>query len=277
MEYAAKRPDRSLPPAHPVCCELVVMMIDEQSRESGPAGVRPRVPAGRRIYALGDIHGRADLLQRMHQLIRDDATDHAPDRAVVVYLGDYVDRGPQSFVVVDMLINDPLAGFETVCLKGNHDDFLLRFAATGEHAEVWLMNGAQATLASYGVDVYGPPSSAVEMGYLWADFRAALPDDHQQFFQGLRLSHREGDYLFVHAGIRPGVALSLQTPFDLMWIREEFLNSDEDFGAVVVHGHTPLPEPEIKLNRISIDTCAYNSGCLTCLVLEDGERRFLST
>ena len=253
------------------------MTIDEQSCESGPASGRPRAPAGRRVYAIGDIHGRRDLLQRVHQLIRDDAADHAPDCVAIIYLGDYVDRGLQSFEVVDMLTNDPLDEFETVYLKGNHDDFLLRFAATGEHGDAWLMNGAQATLASYGVDVYGPPRSAVEMEYLWAKFQAALPDDHQKFFQGLRLSHGEGDYLFVHAGIRPGVALSQQNPFDLMWIREDFLNSDEDFGVVVVHGHTPLPEPEIKLNRISIDTCAYNSGCLTCLVLEGGERRFLST
>jgi len=272
-EYAAKRSDRSPPPARPIRCRQFVMPNDEQSRESDPAGSRPRVPAGRRIYAIGDIHGRADLLQSVHQLIRDDAADYVPDGVAVIYLGDYIDRGPHSFEVINLLINDPLTGFETVFLKGNHDDFLLRFAETGENASWWLINGAEATLASYGVNV----SSAVERECLWADFRAALPYNHQQFFQGLRLSHREGDYLFVHAGIRPGVALSQQTPFDLMWIREEFLEADEDFGVVVVHGHTPRPEPEIALNRISIDTFAYHSGCLTCLVLEGEERSFLST
>ena len=249
---------------------------------AGRPGARPediaaRTPNGTRVYAVGDIHGRADLLRRLHRNILDDAEDARAARKVVVYIGDYVDRGPDSFGVVDMLIEEPLEGFERHHLKGNHEDFLLRFLESGADGEVWMMNGARATLESYGVEwsdmAYGPDGLAAARRK-FADF---MPESHLRFFHGLELRHSEGDYLFVHAGVRPGVPLAEQRPFDLMWIREAFLDSDADHGRVVVHGHTISPAPEVRPNRIGIDTGAFRSGRLTALVVEGVERRFLAT
>lgn len=244
---------------------------------SRPENAATRVPDGTRVYAVGDIHGRADLLRSLHRKILDDAADAEAQRLVVVYIGDYVDRGPDSFGVVDMLIEEPLAGFERHHLKGNHEDFLLRFLETGSHGEVWMINGARATLGSYGVEwsdmAYGVDGLAAAR-QKFADF---MPESHFQFFRGLELQHQEGDYLFVHAGIRPGVPLGEQRAFDLMWIREVFLDSSADHGVVVVHGHTIAPEPEVLPNRIGIDTGAFHSNRLTALVVEGAERRFLHT
>jgi serine/threonine protein phosphatase 1 len=249
---------------------------------AGRPGARPekvaaRAPEGTRVYAIGDIHGRADLLGRLHREILDDAADAGDIRKVAVYIGDYVDRGPDSFGVVEMLIEEPLHGFERHHLKGNHEDFLLRFLESGSHGEVWMMNGARATLESYGVEwsdlAYGADGLATARRK-FADF---MPESHLRFFHGLELRHREGDYLFVHAGIRPGVPLAEQRPFDLMWIREAFLESEADHGCVVVHGHTIETEPQVRPNRIGIDTGAFHTGRLTALVVEGAERRFLAT
>lgn len=237
----------------------------------------PRVAAGCRIYAIGDIHGRADLLRRLHGKIAADMAKGAPERLVLVYLGDYVDRGPDSFEVIDLLINDPIPGFEAVYLKGNHEDFLLRFIDAKDRGETWLMNGAPATLASYGIDVFGIADRFLDMEAVRDDFQAALPASHLRFLRNLTLSHRAGDYLFVHAGIRPDVPVDEQDPFDMMWIRDEFLCSGMNFGVVVVHGHSQTHAPESFENRIGIDTGAYRSGVLTCLVLEGGGQRFLHT
>ncbi len=236
-----------------------------------------RVAAECRIYAIGDIHGRADLLRRLHGKIAADIAEGAPERLVLVYLGDYVDRGPLSFEVIDLLINEPMMGFETVYLKGNHEDFLLRFIDGEDCGEAWMMNGAPATLASYGIDIFGIAGRFLDMEAVRDDFRAALPANHLQFLRNLTLSYRAGDYLFVHAGIRPDVPIDGQDPFDLMWIREEFLYSDMNFGFVVVHGHSQSHGPESLENRIGIDTGAYRTGILTCLVLEGIEQRFLHT
>ena len=257
------------------------------SRHQTPAtaGPRPenaaaRAPEGTRVYAVGDIHGRADLLGRLHRKILDDAADAAdagPRRLVVVYVGDYVDRGPDSFGVVEALIEKPLAGFERHHLKGNHEDFLLRFLETGSHGETWMMNGARATLESYGVEWSDMAYGADGLAAARQKFADAMPESHLRFFHGLEPKHREGDYLFVHAGIRPGVALDEQRAFDLMWIRDAFLDSDDDHGVVVVHGHTIAPAPEVRPNRIGIDTGAFQSNRLTALVVEGAERRFLVT
>jgi len=245
---------------------------------SHPENVAARAPEGTRVYAIGDIHGRADLLGRLHRKILADAADATAMRKVVVYIGDYVDRGPDSFGVVNMLIEDPLDGFERHHLKGNHEDFLLRFLDPGAHDDgTWMLNGARQTLESYGVEwsdmAYGADGSAAAR-QKFADF---MPESHRSFFQGLELSHREGDYLFVHAGIRPGVPVEAQRPFDLMWIRDAFLDSDADHGCVVVHGHSIVPEPEMRPNRIGIDTGAFRSNRLTALVVDGAERRFLHT
>jgi len=235
-----------------------------------------RVPDDRRIYTVGDIHGRIDLLNELHGLIVADAETVQNLKKTVVYLGDYVDRGPGTFEVLDVLINEPLAGFEAVHLKGNHEDMMLEFLA-GPPEPLWISNGGLATLDSYGVE---PPAAL----YLPADLetfrrrlQGALPSDHLDFLQSLRLCHTEGDYFFVHAGIRPGVPLEAQNPHEMMWIRDRFLLSDADFGKRVVHGHTPNLVPEVFENRIGIDTGAFYTECLTCLVLEGAEHRFLHT
>jgi serine/threonine protein phosphatase 1 len=235
-----------------------------------------RVPPGRRIYAVGDVHGRSDLLDHLHQLILEDAEAGAPSERVVVYLGDYVDRGPNSFDVLEMLIEEPLPGFRCVHLKGNHEDMMLRFVE-GPADLNWLINGGDATLASYGLSLLGIATQPDDLEAIRRQFGALLPSWHRRFLEGLALWHEEGDYLFVHAGIRPGVPLAEQRPSDLVWIRDAFLSAASDLGHRVVHGHTISREPEVTANRIGIDTGAFFSDRLTCLVLEGSDVRFLST
>ena len=235
-------------------------------------------PPETRVYAIGDIHGRLDLLGELRGRIADDLARAPVARAVVVYLGDYIDRGPASKQVIEALIAEPMAGMMEIHLKGNHEDLLLRFHDSGDLGETWLMNGGGATLASYGVEAAGDPFDALwRLDELRGELRRRLPARHLAFLRGLALDHREGGYLFVHAGVRPGIALAAQSAEDRIWIRDEFLSSDADFGAFVVHGHTPRPAPVIKDNRIGIDTMAYRSGTLTCLALEGTERRFITT
>ena len=245
-----------------------------------PAGVlekRPRVPAGARVYAIGDIHGRLDLLLRLHDMSRRDAETSGAARRIVVYLGDYIDRGPDSYGVVDLLATQPLDGFEHVYLKGNHEDLLLRFVTDGSLARSWLGNGGGPTLKSYGVSTLGILLGQSGLQRMRSKLERSIPADHLAFFRSLVLSHLEGDYLFVHAGVRPGVPLDRQDAEDLMWIRKEFLVAEDDFGKMVVHGRSIVSEPEIKPNRIGIDTGAFRSDCLTCLVLDGATRRFLDT
>ncbi len=237
----------------------------------------PKVPEGTRVCVVGDVHGRADLLHKLHEQILEDAMAFAGGRKVVVYLGDYVDRGLQSREVIDLLLDAPLAGFDAVYLKGNHEQFLLEFLADASIGPTWMFNGGDATLYSYKVGRTGMWSGDEALSRLQADFRANLPERHLAFFRSLDLSHVEGDYLFVHAGVRPDVPLEQQKESDLLWIREEFLNAQADYGRVVVHGHTIAPGPEVKANRIGIDTGAFATGRLTCLVLEDESRTFLQT
>lgn len=234
---------------------------------------RPSVPVGSRVYAIGDIHGRADLLERLLATIEDDASSSAATRRVVVFLGDYVDRGPQSRRVVERLMAGPPPGFSWVCLRGNHEDSMLRFMDDEQIAQSWLRNGGLATIQDYAD---GQPTGET-LDELRATFARTVPRDHLEFMEGLPLRHVEGRYVFVHAGLRPGRALAAQTGRDMMWIRDEFLLSNASFGHVVVHGHTISGEPEIRPNRIGIDTGAYASGRLTALVLEGKARRFLST
>jgi serine/threonine protein phosphatase 1 len=244
-------------------------------RRSADAPV-PRVPSGTRVYAIGDIHGRADLLDELHRAILADA-DSAPERRVAIYLGDYVDRGLQSRLVVDMLLDDPLPGFERIHLKGNHEAALLDFLGDIRVGPGWTQFGGAATLMSY--DAGRVTSDAPEAAFAAAQkaFAERLPSDHRAFFESLPLRHEEGDYLFVHAGVRPGIPLDRQVEEDLLWIRNEFLDWREPFERIVVHGHTITDEPDVRGNRIGIDTGAFATGRLTCLVLEGTERRFLST
>ena len=238
----------------------------------------PALPKGQLLYAVGDIHGRLDLLRNLLQLIEDDA--HARSRATrrtLVFLGDYVDRGPDSGGVVADLIARAFQGFDTHFLKGNHEAILLNFLDDPLHLDHWLMNGGQATMDSYGVDTRTLAETRSRPEAWRKAFAAALPEAHVRFFRTLKLSVTIGDYLFVHAGVRPGVSLAAQSEDDLVWIRRPFLDHAGSFGKVVVHGHTPALLPVIKPNRIGIDTGAVFSDRLTALRLEDGARAFLHT
>ena len=241
-----------------------------------PAPVSAHMPAGSRIYAIGDMHGRLDLVERLRTVIVEDARRHPIERKVVVYLGDYVDRGPDSRGVIDLLARETLPGFESVFLKGNHEDSMLQFLVDPGVAPAWMNYGGDATLYSYGVR---PPDvrKIDELLAAQTAFIEALPPEHLEFLRALKLVHIEGDYAFVHAGFREGVPIEFQTPEDMMWIRNEFLSSAADFGKIAVHGHTITDHPEIRPNRIGIDTGAFATGTLTCLVLEGAERRFLAT
>jgi len=235
-------------------------------------------PPGTRIYAIGDIHGRLDLLSELHRMILDDAMWHAAARQLVVYLGDYVDRGPDSAAVLDLLLDRPLAGFEIVHLLGNHEDSLARFLDDIDVGPAWLRYGGVATLASYGVEVRPDlRSDEAELLRLQSAARRSVPGRHLDFINTMSLMHAEGGYAFVHAGIRPGVAFDRQSRDDLLWIRDEFLQSKADHGKVVVHGHTIYDSPDVQSNRIGIDTGAFFSGRLTCLVLDGVYRSFLQT
>jgi serine/threonine protein phosphatase 1 len=239
-------------------------------------GVAPRVPSGSRVYAVGDVHGRADLLRGINQLIHEDAYAEQAARNVVVYLGDYLDRGPASAEVIDVLLDEPIPGFEAVHLAGNHEDTLLRFLSDPQVVRLWLNFGGEATLMSYGVRP-PEPASEREVARAQEELRQRLPERHLRFLRGLALSHCERDYFFVHAGVRPGVALDAQTPQDCLWIRDRFLGSTEDYGKIIVHGHTITDTPDVRRNRIGIDTGAFASGRLTCLVLQDDSWSFLQT
>jgi len=235
------------------------------------------VPRGLRVYAVGDVHGRLDLLDQLLDAIEDDAAS-APDLVkYIVYLGDYVDRGPYSRGVIERLVEGPPPGFGAIHLKGNHEASMMEFLEDISIGPNWLTFGGTATLASYHLPPLHEEAEPEMLMQAQERLRAVLPPTHRSFLESLRTSVTIGDYLFVHAGIRPGVPLDRQREQDLLWIREEFLHSTIDHGKVVVHGHTITMEPEVRANRIGIDTGAFATNHLTCLVLEGTERRFLST
>lgn len=232
------------------------------------------VPPGQRAYVVGDIHGCAALLDRLLKTIVADATV-GPEKRFLVFVGDYVDRGPDSRAVIDRLLNPP-KGFEVRCLRGNHDQAVLDFLNDPLTYRTWKNYGAQETLLSYGVR---PPLFDDEKAIAAArdEFIAKMPESHRRFLEELELSTVIGDYFFVHAGVRPGVALGAQSAEDMLWIREDFLFSSNDFGKVVVHGHSPTEGVVRRKNRIGIDTGAYATGRLTALVLEGETVKLLHT
>jgi serine/threonine protein phosphatase 1 len=227
------------------------------------------LPPGQRIYAIGDVHGCIEQLEALHQAIAQDLAERPAQQALLVHLGDYVDRGPDSAAVVALLAaGPPIPGLPTVNLMGNHEHMMLDALASGDAdaAELWLSNGGADTLFSWGV-----PRQTKQ-----ADWAACIPPPQLTFLRELEMMHQEGPYLFVHAGIRPGVRLRQQAREDLLWIREPFLSAKGDLGTVVVHGHTPVREPVVRPNRIGIDTGAVMGGVLTCAVLEDDRLGFLA-
>lgn len=233
-----------------------------------------RAPEGLRLYAVGDVHGRLDLLRDVHAAIAADLV-RRPCRAFrVIHLGDYVDRGPDSAGVIETLIEFCRDG-DGVCLAGNHDVWMLRFLAKPNAGAAWLDYGGIETLRSYGVEPFARGVGLRPAKSLAKDLRAAMPPAHEAFLRSLRACERQGDYLFAHAGVRPGVKLEKHSLDDLTTIREPFLGSDADLGCVVVHGHTVSPAPVVRRNRIGIDTKAYASGVLTCLALERTDKGFV--
>lgn len=239
----------------------------------------PQTPPDTVLYAIGDIHGRLDLLAEIHDRIAADAPRRAAQHKVVVYLGDYVSRGMDSRAVVERTRNWLPEGFARVTLKGNHEDLLLRFLGGDLDAgRYWFDYDGLDALTHYGVTVHDRKiRDNASVATLRARFAEALPQSHLEFFRSLAISHRAGSYCFVHGGVRPGVPLAEQSDHDCMWIREIFLDSQDDHGAVIVHGHSISEQPVVRHNRIGIDTGASHSGILTCLVLEGRSRNFLQT
>ncbi len=230
-----------------------------------------------RIYVVGDIHGRHDLLQRLHARIREDLEAHPHAVPRLIYLGDYIDRGMESRAVLETLVHAPMDGFAVEHLKGNHEAAMLDFLKDPQAGAGWLAIGGQATLYSYGVAAPMGIASPQALSDIQRKFLEALPLRHVSFLEGLALSASHGDFFFAHAGVRPGVPLERQDEADLLWIREPFLREKSAFSKVVVHGHTVSARPEFHSNRVGLDTGAFATGILTCLVIDGGRMRLLQT
>lgn len=231
--------------------------------------------AGVRLAVFGDIHGRADLLAELHQRLDLETRKSGRPAPIEIYLGDYIDRGPQSRQVIDALIARQRQR-HVVCLMGNHERMLLRALAEPGAVMEWLHYGGEDTLRSYGLgtgDVRG--AAERDPSLICRVLRELIPREHVAFLSRLALRFAIGGFAFVHAGIRPGVALRDQREQDLLWIREGFLDSTADHGFVVVHGHTPVRAPEFLRNRINLDTGAVYTGALTCLLISDDELSFV--
>ena len=236
----------------------------------------PSIPEGHRVYAIGDVHGCDDLLAALLAKVETDCAARPEASNVIVFLGDLIDRGSDSAGVVERLRTYHHASIRTVFIMGNHEEVLLRIlAGEAELVGDWLRFGGAECLLSYDVDPDDlgrmGPDQAVEA------IRAAIPASHAEFLGSFADTFRAGDYLFVHAGLRPGVPLGEQTQQDLRWIRQPFLDDRGDSGMVVVHGHTISEHVEEWPNRIGIDTGAYRSGVLTAIGIQNKERWFLQT
>lgn len=235
-----------------------------------------RGQAGARAYAVGDVHGRLDLLDELLGKIEDDIAARPVDKVALLFLGDLIDRGPDSAGVVERL--RALDGFpaKTGFLLGNHEEMFLR-VIDGEPgiAYDWLGFGGDACVESYGVAA--APLQAFDEARIAQTLRGAVPAGHVDFIRGFGDTFGFGDYLFVHAGIRPGVPIEQQEPHDLRWIRRPFLSDTKEHGVMVVHGHTISDGVEERSNRIGIDTGAYQTGVLTAVAVEEDRRWFLAT
>lgn len=230
-------------------------------------------PEGVRLYAVGDIHGCHELMSKMHQRIMAEImTDQPPDWRVI-YLGDYIDRGPASRQVLDFLASATQSDSRIVALAGNHDIGFLDFLAEPSPDSLFANNGGDATAFSYGVDLHVRSPEA--FAQTSESLRKAVPEEHLTFMRGLRLSVTFGDFFFCHAGIRPGIPLADQSSEDLVWIRERFRRHTGLHPKVVVHGHTPVTGVEIMPNRVNLDTGACFTGRLSAMVFEGSRKRLL--
>lgn len=229
---------------------------------------KPRTAPGERVYAVGDIHGRLDLFQRLLERLEDDSARRRSDTTALVVLGDVIDRGPYSRQLLELLFEVQRTTDRVILLCGNHEELLLHSAAgSGIAQAVWVENGGMATLESYGLD----PTTflerpAKERGSL---LTATIGEEVLDWLAQLPLVYRSGDYFFCHAGVRPGVPLDTQQREDLLWIRDEFLRDKRDHNAVIVHGHSEVSRVEFQGNRINVDTAAHRSGVLSAIGVED--------
>jgi len=238
----------------------------------------PSIPAGIRVYAIGDIHGRLDLLKQLLGMIEAAEESWPAEHAILIFLGDYVDRGPDSRGVIELLRTGLPERFEHAFLRGNHEEMMLQSLQSAEYFDLWAINGGLATARSYGLEIAeNTPVRELDSFAICQELAEAVPQSHKDFMRALPIKVEAGDYLFVHAGVRPNVPLNAQTDRDCLLIRDEFLTYQGDFGKVVVHGHTPVPEPESHHNRIGIDTGAFYTGRLTAVCLDERTRRFIST
>ncbi len=251
----------------------------KSSADSSPTKIpTSRVPDGICVYAFGDVHGRADLLERLFEKVETDIAENATDQKVVlVFLGDYIDRGFQSRDVVDFLLSERVTKHQCIYLKGNHEEALLKFMSDPTFGPRWAGYGGLETLTSYSVR----PPRIRTVGEEWTlacdTLNEVMPAEHRSFFNSLEISATIGDYVFVHAGLRPGKPIEEQVEEDALWIRDEFLNDDSSFGVIVVHGHTPISAPHRDFRRIGIDTGAYLSGKLTAARFMRSDVSFIST
>ena len=252
------------------------MFWKRKSKSVPPVRSSFAIPEGQRVYAIGDIHGRDDLFAELLDLIRAYTAARGPARVTLILLGDLVDRGPQSAEVVERAIRLRDEFGDLRLLIGNHEEcFLAALSGDVRQLRYFMRIGGDATVASYwNSDLKLDEATFEEVA---ERFPAMVPTAHVNFLTSGEDVVEIGDYAFVHAGIRPGVALEKQIRSDLRWIRGDFLNDKRDHGAMVVHGHSIQEEVDEWPNRIGIDTGAYKSGVLTALAIEGSERRYLKT
>lgn len=235
----------------------------------------PRTELGERVYAIGDVHGCHDLLRALLDRIGDHYAALEPAAALhIVFLGDIIDRGPDSFKVMELLYDLHTRTNRVLVLRGNHEEVMLQvLAGDVEMLAPWMKFGGASTVRSFGL---APFRSGDNVAQYLAQLRAAVPPEWVTWLKRLPLTARSGDYFFCHAGVRPGVPLRRQTRNDLLWIRDDFLDDDRSHGAVIIHGHSIEAQVEVRPNRIGIDTGAYRTGELTALYLEGDAYEVLS-
>lgn len=245
-------------------------------RKAEPLVAKPRIPEGRRVYAIGDIHGRDDLFAQLLDRIANDSNSRDAAEVSIILLGDLVDRGPSSRQVVERAIALARQGPDVRCLMGNHEEvFLKALGGDVKLMRYFVRIGGAPTIHSYGLT--GEAYDQLTFDELAEAFPRLVPREHVEFLAACEDMITIGDYVFVHAGIKPGLPMDKQRGADLRWIRDEFLGDERDHGAMIVHGHTIFADVQERPNRIGIDTGAYNSGVLTALCLEGEERWYIAT
>jgi len=235
-----------------------------------------RIEKGKRIYAIGDIHGKLSLLQKLCDKIHKDIDSHDDD-IKIIFLGDYIDRGEDSKNVINLIISLIEADIDVIPLMGNHEKSLLNFLENGDQHSEWLMWGGSETLKSYGVvfeDENGKPYSFNELS---TQLAGLMPESHKEFFKNLKLYHEEDDYIFVHAGVRPDRTLEEQEENDLLRIRRDFIQHNHKIDKTIVFGHTTFEEPHEGKRKIGVDTGAYLTGRLTAVALHEDQRYYINS